>query len=60
MPECKDWKDVSQMDAVNPIESIDTWTEFVEGRNKVRPFPCFLSPLESGKRETLQTYEMEY
>ncbi|XP_034258509.1 vascular endothelial growth factor receptor 3 isoform X1 [Pantherophis guttatus] len=34
MPECKDWKDVSQMDAVNPIESIDTWTEFVEGRNK--------------------------
>ncbi|KAG8128545.1 hypothetical protein E2320_015374, partial [Naja naja] len=34
MPECKDWKDVSQIDAVNPIESIDTWTEFVEGRNK--------------------------
>ncbi|XP_048347051.1 vascular endothelial growth factor receptor 3 isoform X4 [Sphaerodactylus townsendi] len=34
MPECKDWKDVSQQDAVNPIESIDTWTEFVEGRNK--------------------------
>ncbi|XP_044310047.1 vascular endothelial growth factor receptor 3 isoform X1 [Varanus komodoensis] len=34
MPECKDWKDVSQLDAVNPIESIDTWTEFVEGRNK--------------------------
>lgn len=36
MPECKDWKDVSQQDAVNPIESIDTWVEFVEGRNKVR------------------------
>uniref|UniRef100_A0A8C8SSF0 Vascular endothelial growth factor receptor 3 n=1 Tax=Pelusios castaneus TaxID=367368 RepID=A0A8C8SSF0_9SAUR len=34
MPECKDWKDVSQQDAVNPIESIDTWTESVEGRNK--------------------------
>ncbi|KAH0629830.1 hypothetical protein JD844_012244 [Phrynosoma platyrhinos] len=34
MPECKDWKDVSQLDAVNPIESIDTWTEFVEGKNK--------------------------
>ncbi|XP_053232936.1 vascular endothelial growth factor receptor 3 isoform X2 [Podarcis raffonei] len=34
MPECKDWKDVSQLDAVNAIESIDTWTEFVEGRNK--------------------------
>ncbi|XP_068815829.1 vascular endothelial growth factor receptor 3 isoform X5 [Struthio camelus] len=34
MPECKDWKDVSQQDAVNPIESIDTWVEFVEGRNK--------------------------
>lgn len=39
MPECKDWKDVSQQDAVNPIESIDTWVEFVEGRNKVRPQP---------------------
>lgn len=22
-------------DAVNPIESLDTWTEFVEGKNKV-------------------------
>lgn len=22
--------------AVNPIESLDTWTEFVEGKNKVR------------------------
>ncbi|XP_014436650.2 vascular endothelial growth factor receptor 3 isoform X2 [Pelodiscus sinensis] len=32
--ECEDWKDVSQQDAVNPIESIDTWTESVEGRNK--------------------------
>lgn len=40
MPECKDWKDVSQQDAVNPIESIDTWTESVEGRNKVRLFLC--------------------
>lgn len=39
MPECKDWKDVSQQDAVNPIESIDTWVEFVEGRNKVRLHP---------------------
>uniref|UniRef100_A0A452J0N8 Vascular endothelial growth factor receptor 3 n=1 Tax=Gopherus agassizii TaxID=38772 RepID=A0A452J0N8_9SAUR len=34
MPECKDWKDVSPQDAENPIESIDTWTESVEGRNK--------------------------
>lgn len=23
-------------DAVNPIESLDTWTEFVEGKNKVQ------------------------
>jgi hypothetical protein len=23
-------------DAVNPIESLDTWTEFVEGKNKAR------------------------
>lgn len=22
-------------DAVNPIESLETWTEFVEGKNKV-------------------------
>ncbi|XP_065412087.1 vascular endothelial growth factor receptor 3 isoform X4 [Chrysemys picta bellii] len=34
MPECKDWEDVSPQDAKNPIESIDTWTESVEGRNK--------------------------
>ncbi|XP_038596508.1 vascular endothelial growth factor receptor 3 [Tachyglossus aculeatus] len=34
MPECMDWKDVSTQDAVNPIESIETWTESVEGRNK--------------------------
>ncbi|KAL7985809.1 hypothetical protein Chor_010975 [Crotalus horridus] len=58
MPECKDWKDVSQMDAVNPIESIDTWTEFVEGRNKVRPFPYFLSPLERGDSVSYQTVPM--
>ncbi|XP_053574623.1 vascular endothelial growth factor receptor 3 [Bombina bombina] len=34
MPECKDWKDVTQEGAVNNIESIETWNEFVEGRNK--------------------------
>lgn len=56
MPECKDWKDVSQQDAVNPIESIDTWTEFVEGRNKVRPLSYFLSDLEEGRAETPQTH----
>ncbi|EPY87675.1 fms-related tyrosine kinase 4 isoform 1-like protein [Camelus ferus] len=34
MPQCQDWKEVTTQDAVNPIESLDTWTEFVEGKNK--------------------------
>ncbi|KAK2118449.1 Vascular endothelial growth factor receptor 3 [Saguinus oedipus] len=34
MPQCRDWKEVTTQDAVNPIESLDTWTEFVEGKNK--------------------------
>lgn len=28
---------MTSQDAVNPIESLDTWTEFVEGKNKVEP-----------------------
>lgn len=36
MPQCRDWREVTTQDAVNPIESLDTWTEFVEGKNKVR------------------------
>ena len=35
MPQCPDWREVTTQDAVNPIESLDTWTEFVEGKNKV-------------------------
>lgn len=35
MPQCQDWREVTMQDAVNPIESLDTWTEFVEGKNKV-------------------------
>ncbi|XP_013363267.1 PREDICTED: vascular endothelial growth factor receptor 3 [Chinchilla lanigera] len=34
MPQCWDWREVTMQDAVNPIESLDTWTEFVEGKNK--------------------------
>ncbi|XP_012886470.1 PREDICTED: vascular endothelial growth factor receptor 3 [Dipodomys ordii] len=34
MPQCRDWRQVTMQDAVNPIESLDTWTEFVEGKNK--------------------------
>ncbi|NP_032055.1 vascular endothelial growth factor receptor 3 precursor [Mus musculus] len=34
MPQCRDWKEVTTQDAVNPIESLDSWTEFVEGKNK--------------------------
>ncbi|GAB1296003.1 Vascular endothelial growth factor receptor 3 [Apodemus speciosus] len=34
MPPCRDWKEVTAQDAVNPIESLDSWTEFVEGKNK--------------------------
>ncbi|XP_045383542.1 vascular endothelial growth factor receptor 3 isoform X5 [Lemur catta] len=34
MPQCHDWREVTTQDAVNPIESLDTWTEFVEGKNK--------------------------
>uniref|UniRef100_A0A8C9GGP9 Vascular endothelial growth factor receptor 3 n=1 Tax=Piliocolobus tephrosceles TaxID=591936 RepID=A0A8C9GGP9_9PRIM len=34
MPRCRDWRAVTTQDAVNPIESLDTWTEFVEGKNK--------------------------
>ncbi|XP_049730523.1 vascular endothelial growth factor receptor 3 isoform X1 [Elephas maximus indicus] len=34
MPQCQDWREVTMQDAVNPIESLDTWTEFVEGKNK--------------------------
>ncbi|XP_069510189.1 vascular endothelial growth factor receptor 3 isoform X4 [Ambystoma mexicanum] len=33
-PECTDWKDVVVDDGVNNIENIETWTEFVDGRNK--------------------------
>ena len=36
MPQCRDWREVTTQDAINPIESLDTWTEFVEGKNKVR------------------------
>lgn len=36
MPQCRDWREVTTQDAVNPIESLDTWTEFVEGKNKVQ------------------------
>ena len=35
MPQCQDWREVTTQDAVNPIESLDTWTELVEGKNKV-------------------------
>lgn len=35
MPQCRDWREVTTQDAVNPIESLDSWTEFVEGKNKV-------------------------
>ncbi|XP_063784597.1 vascular endothelial growth factor receptor 3 isoform X2 [Pseudophryne corroboree] len=34
MPECKDWKDVTLDGEYNDIETIETWSEFVEGRNK--------------------------
>ncbi|KAI6048731.1 vascular endothelial growth factor receptor 3 [Marmota monax] len=34
MPQCRDWREVTTQDPVNPIESLDTWTEFVEGKNK--------------------------
>ncbi|XP_043925533.1 vascular endothelial growth factor receptor 3 isoform X2 [Protopterus annectens] len=34
MPECKDWKDVTSDAGPNKFESIDTWTEIVDGRNK--------------------------
>ncbi|XP_036773708.2 vascular endothelial growth factor receptor 3 isoform X1 [Manis pentadactyla] len=34
MPQCRDWREVTMQGAVNPIESLDTWTEFVEGKNK--------------------------
>ncbi|XP_075398869.1 vascular endothelial growth factor receptor 3 [Tenrec ecaudatus] len=34
MPQCQDWRELTTQDAVNPIESLDTWTEFVEGKNK--------------------------
>ncbi|EGW02874.1 Vascular endothelial growth factor receptor 3, partial [Cricetulus griseus] len=34
LPQCRDWREVTTQDAVNPIESLDTWTEFVEGKNK--------------------------
>ncbi|XP_060053348.1 vascular endothelial growth factor receptor 3 isoform X3 [Erinaceus europaeus] len=34
MPQCRDWREVTTQDALNPIESLDTWTEFVEGKNK--------------------------
>nr|XP_058139198.1 vascular endothelial growth factor receptor 3 isoform X2 [Dasypus novemcinctus] len=34
MLQCRDWREVTMQDAVNPIESLDTSTEFVEGKNK--------------------------
>lgn len=40
MPQCQDWREVTLQDAVNPIESLDTWTEFVEGKNKVLANPA--------------------
>ncbi|KAG9490903.1 hypothetical protein GDO78_006304 [Eleutherodactylus coqui] len=62
MPECKDWKNVTLDGDVNIIESIDTWSEFVEGQNKVstitmmpnasfilyNPFESFPSSLTAG------------
>ncbi|KAJ8247151.1 hypothetical protein GJAV_G00259330 [Gymnothorax javanicus] len=33
-PECQNWQDIDSENAVNTIESIDTWTEMVDGRNK--------------------------
>ncbi|XP_035265281.1 vascular endothelial growth factor receptor 3 isoform X1 [Anguilla anguilla] len=34
IPECQNWQDMDSDNAVNTIESIDTWTEMVDGRNK--------------------------
>ncbi|XP_015205375.2 vascular endothelial growth factor receptor 3 isoform X1 [Lepisosteus oculatus] len=34
MPDCQNWQDVESENAVNHIESMDTWTEVVDGRNK--------------------------
>ncbi|RXM27295.1 Vascular endothelial growth factor receptor 3 [Acipenser ruthenus] len=33
--ECQNWQDVETENGVNKIESLDTWPEIVEGRNKV-------------------------
>ncbi|KAJ8396760.1 hypothetical protein AAFF_G00013590 [Aldrovandia affinis] len=33
IPECQNWQDMDS-DVVNTIESIDTWSEMVDGRNK--------------------------
>ncbi|MGH0139127.1 UNVERIFIED_CONTAM: hypothetical protein FKN15_068848 [Acipenser sinensis] len=35
VPECQNWQDVEMENGVNKIESLDTWPEIVEGRNKV-------------------------
>ncbi|KAL4649213.1 vascular endothelial growth factor receptor 3 isoform X1 [Arapaima gigas] len=34
IPDCQDWQDMDSENAMNPIESIDTWTEVVDGQNK--------------------------
>ncbi|XP_037673612.1 vascular endothelial growth factor receptor 3 isoform X2 [Choloepus didactylus] len=34
MPQCGDWREVTTQDAVNPIESLETSAESVDGRNK--------------------------
>uniref|UniRef100_A0A8C9W5X7 Vascular endothelial growth factor receptor 3 n=1 Tax=Scleropages formosus TaxID=113540 RepID=A0A8C9W5X7_SCLFO len=34
MLDCQDWQDMHSENAVNPIESIDNWTEMVDGQNK--------------------------
>ncbi|KAG7464860.1 hypothetical protein MATL_G00170170 [Megalops atlanticus] len=34
IPECQNWQDMDSDNMVNAIESIDTWTEMVDGRNK--------------------------
>lgn len=34
VPECQNWQDVEMENGVNKIESLDTWPEIVDGRNK--------------------------
>ncbi|XP_061089721.1 vascular endothelial growth factor receptor 3 isoform X1 [Conger conger] len=47
IPECQNWQEMDPENAVNTFQSIDTWTEMVDGRNKTVSKLVILNATES-------------